>query len=153
MFGATISELRAGVATYVAAFDASLLTAADAVVVVDEAARIEKMGATLKALAAARAAETDLLERDGDASAAHALARRTGTSVSKAAEVLRTGRRLGSQPDLDTAARRGDVSAEQAAAISEAVAADPGAESRLVGAARQSSLQKLRDECERTKAA
>ncbi|HEX2698628.1 MAG TPA: hypothetical protein VHM89_00285, partial [Acidimicrobiales bacterium] len=76
-----VGRLRVEVGRYLAGFDASLLTAADAVVVVDEAARIEKMAATLKALAAARA-DAGGLGTDGNASFAHALARRSGTSVS-----------------------------------------------------------------------
>lgn len=148
-----ISDLRELVATYANDFDAGLITAAQAVVVVDEAARIEKMAATLKSLAAARAAETDVLEREGDASPAHALARRTGTTVGKASEALRTGKLLVSQPELDAAARRGEVSPEQASAISDAAAADPTAVARLVEKAKQASLAELRNECERTKAA
>ncbi|HEX2698646.1 MAG TPA: hypothetical protein VHM89_00380, partial [Acidimicrobiales bacterium] len=137
---------------YLAGFDASVLTAADAVVVVDEAARIEKMAATFKALAGARA-DTAGLGAEGDASFAHALARHSGTSVSKAADALRTARRLGAQPHLDAAVRAGALSVEEAVAISDAVAADPGAEARLVASAPRSSLVELRNECERTKAA
>lgn len=109
-----ISRLRQEVGRYAKAFDADLISAVDAVVVLGEASRIEKMAATLVSLAAARASDTDVLEREGDLSPAHGLARRTGTTVTKASDALRTAKRLRAQPALEAAARSGDVSPEQA---------------------------------------
>ncbi|MGI9022290.1 MAG: hypothetical protein ACR2HV_03450, partial [Acidimicrobiales bacterium] len=56
-----------------AGFDPVLVSAADAARVVDDAAAIEKMAATVKGLAAARVADTDVWRRDGDRTAAHHL--------------------------------------------------------------------------------
>ncbi|MEA2972008.1 MAG: hypothetical protein QOG82_466, partial [Actinomycetota bacterium] len=75
--GVGIAELRESLSVYAAGFDAALLSAAQAEEVVDQASRIEKMAATVKALAAARVAETGSWRTDGDRSAAHHLARRT----------------------------------------------------------------------------
>ncbi len=119
----------------------------------EEASAIEKMAATVKALAAARVARTDVWRRRGDRSAAHELARRTGTSVGQAAQALETGRRLSALPETAAAARRGELSAQQASAIADAAGADPSAEAELLDQARRSSLQELKDQCARTRAA
>lgn len=154
MFGRVeLRKLREKVGEFAAGFDPALVSPAQANAMVDDAAGIEKMAATIKALLAARVAETEVATREGDKTPAHALARKTGTTVGKAAETIRTGKRLAKQPKLDAAARQGKVSPEQAAAISDATEADPGAEERLLKQAQHSTLIELRNECERTKAA
>jgi hypothetical protein len=145
--------LREAVSGYVAAFDPAVVSGDDASVVMREAKAIESAAGALKALAAARVAETAAWKRSGDRSAAHHLARTTGTTVSAAAETLSTAQRMRELPELDAAARRGDLSAQQAAAISGAAGANPSATRRLLEAAERQSLQELRDECARTKAA
>ncbi|HUP69175.1 MAG TPA: hypothetical protein VM142_05100 [Acidimicrobiales bacterium] len=154
MFGKVeLRGLREKVGEFAAGFDPALVSPAQANVMVDDAAAIEKMAATVKALLAARVAVTEVATREGDKTPAHALARKTGTTVGKAADAIRTGKRLAKQPKLDAAAREGKVSPEQAAAISDATEADPGAEERLLNQAEHSTLLELRNECERTKAA
>src|SRR5205814_7486240 len=91
--------------------------------------------------------------REGDRSAAHHLARRTGTSVPQAVEAIETARRLEKLDTTAAAARAGELSAQQAAAIAQAAEADPSAERRLLDRARDASLQELRDDCARTRAA
>ena len=96
-----LGQLRDAMGRYAACFDASLLSAEQAAGAVAEAAALEKMAATLEGLAAARVAAGGAWQGTGDRSAAHHLARTTGTSVSQAAEVIETARRPGE------AARRG----------------------------------------------
>ena len=146
-------DLRESMRRYAAGFDASLLSGADASSVVDVAGAIERMAATVKSLAAARSAEVGVWRSTGDRSAAHHLARSTGTSVGQAAESLDTARRLSDLPAVADAARAGKLSASQAAAVAGAVTADPGAESRLLAMAQTSSLGELREECGRVRAA
>jgi hypothetical protein len=147
-----IAELRESLAGYAAGFDASLLSAEQAEAVMEQASRIEKTAAYLKAMAAARVAETGSWRTDGDRSAAHHLARRTGTTVVQAACVIETARRLDSLPETSAAARRGELSAEQTSAIADAAGADPAAERALLEAARCSPLAELREQCARAKA-
>ncbi|MEA2828599.1 MAG: hypothetical protein QOG43_3038, partial [Actinomycetota bacterium] len=106
--GVGIAELRESLSGYAAGFDASVLSPAQAGEVLDQASRIEKIAATLKGLAAARLAETNSWRAEGDRSAAHQLARRTGTSVVQAAAVIDTARGLGALPATAAAARRGE---------------------------------------------
>ena len=148
-----LGQLREAVGRYASSFDASLLTCEQAAEAVAEAAAIEKIAATLKGLAAARAAEGGAWKDSGDRSAAHYLARTTGTAVNQAAEWIETARRLEALPALSAAARAGELSAQQAAAVANAAAADPGAEGRLLETARRASLAELREECARTRAA
>jgi hypothetical protein len=147
-----LSEVRSGMSEYASGFDPRRVTATDAARVVEDAAAIKNMAATVAALAAARVAETEVWKRDGDRSAAHQLARTTGTSVSIATETLEAARRLEGLPETAAAARRGELSAQQVAVITDAASADPDAEARLLEKAQNASLGELRDECARAKA-
>ena len=124
----TLAELRAGMRRWAAGFDASVLSADDAERVVREAALVEAVAALVKALAAARVAQGEGRKGNGARSAAHHLARVTGSSVGQAADTIATGRRLASLPEVSAAAR-------------------------LVRSAQEGSLGELRRECARTKAA
>ena len=149
----SIDEVHRVVAAYARSFDAALISATAAQRIVGRAAAIEHMAASVKALAAARVAETELWKQEGDRSAAHHLARRTGTTVSKAREALDTAAALAQLPELDAAARSGEVSPAQAGAIADAASNNPSAERRLLDTALRASLGELLDECARTKAA
>ena len=148
-----LSELREALQGYSASFDPALLSGADAAVVVGEAATIEAVAANLKAAAAARLAETGAWRAEGHRSAAHHLARTTGTSVGSAAESLGTARKLKALPRVAAAARRGELSAQQTSIIADAAAADPRAQNELVSKAKKASLGELRDAAARVKAA
>ncbi|MGH8986282.1 MAG: DUF222 domain-containing protein [Acidimicrobiia bacterium] len=147
-----LSELRSAMHEFATRFDPALVSASDAARVVEDAAAIEKMAATVKSLAAARVAETNLWKRSGDRSAAHGLARATGTSVGQAKDAIETARRLEDLPATAEAARRGELSPQQAAAIADAATAAPTAEERLLETSKSSSLRELRAECARAKA-
>ncbi len=148
-----LAELREGMRSYGLAFDAAVLSAADAQRAVELAAAIEAVAATVKALAAARVAEAGAWKASGQPSAAHHLARSTGTSVAQAVEVIETGRRLEELAVVGAAAPAGSISAQQTWALTDAATADPASQERLVATAREPSLAELRTECARAKAA
>ncbi len=148
-----LRELRQCMQGLATSFDASLISARTAEEVVDHASAIEKMAAGLKAAAAARVASSDLWKKAGERSAAHHLARKTGSSPAQASAALEAARRLEKLPDTAAAVHRGDLSPAQAAAIANAATADPAAEAGLLEKARQSSLSDLRDACAVVKAA
>jgi hypothetical protein len=147
-----LSELRTAMNEYAARFDPARISATDAARMSEDAAVIKNIAATIEALAAARVAETDIWKRDGDRSAAHQLARTSGTSIAQAREKLQAARRLQDLPATAEAARRGELSTQQVAAIADAASADPDAETRLLEQSRTASLGELQDECARTKA-
>jgi hypothetical protein len=148
----SLSGLREGLRRYAAVFDAAVLSGAQAGEVVEAATALERMAVALRAKAAARRAETGAWKGSGERSAAAELARCAGSTLTQAAEALATARRLQDLGVVDAAACAGELSAEQAAAVADAAAADPAAEARLVELARSSSLAELRAECARTKA-
>ena len=106
--------------------------AAQADKVVGLCAQIEASAASIKALAAARAAEASTWQAEGYRSAADQLAPHAGMSPSAAKRALETGRRLADQPDVAAAALAGELSAEQAAAVADGVAADPTQAAQLI---------------------
>ncbi len=148
-----VAALRKQLAGLGSALDPALLSEQEAETVVAEAQLIENIAVTIKTLAAGRAAEGGGWRRRGARSAADDLARRTSTNYATAKGVLATAAHLHNQPKLSAAARQGKLSAPQAAAISDAAAADPAAEERLLNKAGRVSLRELRDDCANTKAA
>ncbi|MDQ2826332.1 MAG: 13E12 repeat family protein [Actinomycetota bacterium] len=145
--------MRDAMGRYASMFDASFLSTEQAAGAVALASSIEKMAATVKGLVAARAAGGGGWKGTGDRSAAHHLARTTGTSVGQATEAIETAQRLEKLPVLAAAARAGELSPQQAAAVADAASVDTSAEAALVATARTSSLGELREHCARTKAA
>ena len=138
-----LSELREAMGAYAAGFDAALISVADAERVVEEATAIGNAAAAVKALAAVRLSETEAWRGEGDRSPAHRLARRSGTSVKEAAQALETGRALELLPATSSAARRGELSLAQAAAIADVAIFDPRAEAELLDQAARVSLREL----------
>ncbi|MET0712399.1 MAG: DUF222 domain-containing protein [Jiangellaceae bacterium] len=115
--------------------------------------RVERLAAAGKTVLARRIAETHQPGRSGSKTAAEELARAAGTSAGSVREVVDTSTRLAGQPDVDTALRRGELSASQVELVSAAAAANPAEEHRLVELAGRVSLAELREECARVKAA
>ena len=107
---------------FASGFDAGLLTPAGAAVVVACCGRIEGSVSAVRALAAARAAESGGWEREGYRSAADAMAAVTGTSAGAARRSITTGKRLAGQPEVARAALSGALSAAQAEAVADGVA-------------------------------
>ena len=102
---------------------------------------------------ARRVEEAGAWARAGYPSPEAYLAAKAGTSTGQAKGALRTSRRL---PDLgatDDAVREGKLSLAQTEAIADAAVHAPDAEQRLLARAGRRSLEELRDECGRAKAA
>jgi hypothetical protein len=114
---------------------------------------IKRAGETLELLAARRLQQTNAGRREGDRTHAHYLARKTGTTRREAEATLRTARHLDPLSVTADALRAGELSTQQAEAITDAVAADPHAETRLLEVAHRSGVNGLRNECRRVKAA
>src|SRR5438477_13139828 len=98
-----LCDMEAELREFVAGLEPETLAADAAANLVDTFATIEKLGAAGKALAARRVADSNLWRGAGERSAAHWLARRSGTSVGSAMATLETARRLGELPALDGA--------------------------------------------------
>src|SRR5438874_889362 len=148
-----LCDMEAELREFVAALEPETLPAEAAVGLVDTFATIEKLGAAGKALAARRVAESNLWRGVGERSAAHWLARRSGTSIGSAMSTLETAARLPELPAVDAAMRAGELSSVQANEIASAAGPDPGAGAELVDVARNDGVAGLKDKCRRVKAA
>src|SRR5262245_57661850 len=135
MFASATSAIRDSVRSFASGFDPATVSVDDAKRMVREWAAIENTAATVKAVAAARVADTKRWDRTEGKSAAEWLAGATGTTGSQAREQIETGRRLGELDDTAAAARRGELSAGQLSAITDAATADPTAEGHLLDTA------------------
>ncbi len=148
-----LRAVQQSITAYAGQFDARTLTAAQASEVVRLCAQIEASAASIKALAAARSAEVNSWQHAGYRSASEQLADQAGMSPAAAKRALETGRRLADQPEVAAAALAGDLSLEQATAISDGVAADPAKAADLIDKAKRSSLPELNEEVAKVKAA
>lgn len=140
-----LHPLRESIAAYARRFDAKALSPAQAGEVVSLCGQIEASVVSIKALAAARAAEGKAWERSGYRSAADQLADQGGISPSQARRTLETGKRMAEQPEVARAALSGELSPAQAAAVSDGVAANPAKARELIEKARNSSLSELNE--------
>jgi hypothetical protein len=133
-------------------FEPELFAAPDAVRLVELFARGTKVMQAGQALAARRVAASNAHRAEGHLSSAHLVAAAAGTSLGRAADTIETGRRLADQPDVDAAFRAGELSLEQAVAVSDAVEADPGSAPTLLATAATESLRTVRDQARMIKA-
>ena len=147
-----LADLRQSIVTYGKGFDANALTPSQAAEVVRVCAQIEASAASIKALAAARSAEGTGWQLDGYRAPSEQLAHDSGMSPAAAKRALEAGRRLTEQPDVASAALAGELSLEQAAAVSAGVAANPTKARDLIDKARRSSLPELNEEVARIRA-
>ena len=85
-----IGAIREELAVLAADFDASTRTVEQCKDIVAEATRIERIAAAVKTQAAAKVAASGSWRESGDRTAAHQLARETGTTIGAAKETLET---------------------------------------------------------------
>jgi hypothetical protein len=154
VIGARAVSLTRGAVRHIATnFDARILSATECEAVVRDASAMESMAATIKALAAARIAETSAHRATSAASPETHLANLTGMTPSQARASIETGKRLEQLPATSAKARSGGLSTQQTAAITDAAAANPAAERELLASVESSTVGQLRDRCARAKAA
>ncbi len=147
------AAVRDRVAGFARDLDPALLSLGDASAALVAVTAAANALATVQGQLAKRVADTGEWKRAGHRSAADHLAAQCGTSPGRAKQLLDTAERLETQPEVAEAARAGALSAEQAARITDAAAADPSASARLIDTAAASSLKELGEACDRVKAA
>jgi len=120
-----IGELHGLLAAEVRALDPDVVLATESPALWQTFDGIERLAASAKVLLARRVEDSHAWKRAGYKSPAEYLAAKAGVTTGRARGDLETSKRLGAQPSLSEACRRGEVSATQAEAISGAAAADP----------------------------
>jgi len=149
----SLAELRSAAEVLGSRFDARLLSAADASRMLTDATALKNIASTIEAMASDRVTECGRWRGDGSKSPADYIAKRTGVSVGQAADALRTAEQLRELPAVADAARRGELSPQQASAVASAASVAPAEQSRLLGEAKRLGLKDLKDFCGRTRAA
>jgi hypothetical protein len=146
----TLEEIVDAAGEYAAQFDPGLWSGDHAARLAEVAAMGEHLMATVKVLAARKAASTGCWARSsGAASAEQWLATISGTSEGAAREQLLTASRLDALPDTAQAMRSGELSVRQAAQVTAAAAVDANAEAHLLEVAGRAGMRELREEKER----
>ncbi len=145
--------VRAQLAGLALTVDPDTLTVEQAAEAIRLLAAIEKAAAGLRILLARRVDNASLFGQSGDRSAAEWLAKQTGQSTRSAQEELACSKRLKELPGAEDAVRNGELSPDQAKAVADGAAADPGAEDELLDTARRGSLGELERKAKARKAA
>src|SRR3954468_10077094 len=135
---------------FLASVDPVLLHAPDAAKLLEAAVGVEQRAGALKTLLAKRAADAGQWSTDGYRSPEEWLAKKTGTSYGQAAGTLSASEKLDQLPELQGAARRGELSGPQLNEL--AAAATPDNEKKLLEATKRQSFKQLRRTCANEKA-
>lgn len=130
--------------------DVALPKAAD---VYNQFAAIERLGKAGCTLMARRVVESEEWRRSGFPSPAEWIAHQKQSSLGEARDEAATSRRLKELPDTEAALKGGELSSDQAEAISDAAAVNPAAERDLLDEAAKQDLSELRRQAHRSKAA
>ncbi len=147
------SELRAQALHVAAQVDPDLLTGEQAARVVEDLAVVEKAVSGTLLFAALRVARTQAWRGRGHQTAADWLAATAGISVYEANRQLGTAKKAERLPKTKKAMQQGDLSADQADAVTEGATADPTAEDDLLASAANDTNKRLREEAAKRKAA
>jgi hypothetical protein len=149
-----LEEIVDAAGEFTAQFDPACWSGDDAARLAEVAASGERFMATIKILAARRAAATGCWARaSGAVSAEQWLATISGMSEGAAREELMTASRLDVLDATAEAMRAGRLSVGQAAHVTAAAAVDPNAEQHLLEVAERSGVRELREGKERVIAA
>jgi hypothetical protein len=147
----TLDELCRAVCLVAASFEPQPLDCETAVAAMANWATIAHAADAALAMTAARVAECGPPPSAGATNAADFVAKATGTTSAKANEKIKTGSGLRNAYRTRKKAATGELSTEQTAAITDALAVNPSAEDKLLGIAARGSLGELRDACAKSK--
>ncbi len=146
-----LRELRGLVCVAASTFDARLLDRDAAASALEEWSTIAHAAEAALSLAAARIEDCGAPPSAGASSAADYVAKKTGSTSTKAKEKISSGRGMRSSNAVRERAASGALSPEQTAAITDALSVNPRAEDKLLDVAGTGSLGELRDACANAK--
>ena len=139
-----LEEQEASLASLCSGLDPALIHDVDVPTAFDTLAHMQKLISGAMVRMTARYEEVGDWKRNGSKSAEDAIARKTGTSVGQAKRSLQTSKNLDRTPGVDNALRQGDLSPDQADAVSSGATASPTDEDDLLRSAKKESLQTLK---------
>ncbi|WP_426574700.1 hypothetical protein [Aquihabitans sp. McL0605] len=147
------AELRDQALHVAAVLEPETLTGEQAVSAVQDLATAERAAASALMFTALRVARTSAWQGQGFASAADWLSAQVGISVREAAGLLGTAKKADRMPKTKEAMKKGDLSPDQAGAVTDAATADPSAEDDLLDSAARDTNKVLKDKAAKAKAA
>jgi hypothetical protein len=100
-----VDRLHRELSDIASSLDPRLIEARDASGLLETVAKMEHLLVAVKTICTRRVAETRVWADEGDRSAAHWLARTTGTTVGEAVGMVETARRLEELPETEAALR------------------------------------------------
>ncbi|HEY4376872.1 MAG TPA: DUF222 domain-containing protein [Acidimicrobiales bacterium] len=143
MFGPVV-EARQALEAFVGAFDPALVSMSECTDLVEVFGAIERLAGAGRLLAAGRMAEGSSWRVEGDRTAAHWMARKTGSSIGEARAALDTAKRLETLPATEAALRAGKLSGVQVRDVADAASIAPDAEEGLLRTAEREGVGALR---------
>lgn len=146
-------DLRLQALTVAGALEPEIMSGDQAVQAVEDLAVAERAVASTLLFCALRVATSQAWKGQGHATAADWLADRLGISVREAAAHLRTAANADKLPKTKDAMKKGDLSTDQAGAVTSGATADGRAEDDLLASAAKDTNKTLKDKAARTKAA
>jgi hypothetical protein len=129
------------------------LVPADATLLIQLAAEIEKAASGLKLLLAPRLEDSGVWHEEGHRSAASWLAQRSGTSLGEAIRTMETGRKLSGLERTTQAVKKGELSSGEAAQVAQGAFIEPQEETKLLHTAAEHSMKKLAEHSRRVQSA
>ncbi|MHB1536530.1 MAG: hypothetical protein ACYC1D_18345, partial [Acidimicrobiales bacterium] len=147
MVMSALETVIGALATIVEGLDPGCVSGSDAARLTTVFERGERLCGAGKALMAGRAATCGTWSGEGWRSAEEWLSKVSGTALGAARATLAVAGHLDAQPEVKRALKAGEISSEQAARITDAVAVDPDAAPHLLHTARTKSHKGLADAC------
>lgn len=146
-------DLRLQALSVAGALEPEVMSGEQAVQAVEDLAIVERAVANTLLFCALRVATSQAWKGHGHATAADWLAARLGISVREAAAHLRTAANADKLPKTKDAMKKGDLSPDQAGAVSSGATADSEAEDDLLASAANDTNKALKDKAAKAKAA
>ena len=147
------SELKDQSLRVAGRMDPEVMSGAQAAEALEDLAVTDKAVAGTLLFLALRVARTDAWRGEGHASPADWLASKVGISVAEAKRQLGTAEKAEDLPKTKEAIKNGDLSPEQADAVTDGASADPSAEEDLLASAARDTNRDLRDKAAKARAA
>ena len=139
-----LDEIADALGDYVAGLDAQCMSGADAIHLVEAAARIDRLAAAARVFGAKRAVATSAWARTSHAARPEQwFANVCGVSESAARQALAIADRLDELPATEERLRSGKLSVAQAAQVTAGASVDPSAEPRLLLVAEREGYREL----------
>ncbi len=149
---ATVQKIEMSLAEALSGYSPSDIDRAELKDLLEAFSHLERLASAAVAATSFELICNHSLLEPGDRSDAHSLARMEKISLSRAREIIDTGKSLAKHPVLTGHALSGEFSASQLSLVSDAIDVNPSMERNLIEKAAGSSLGELKEHCTKAKA-